>query len=327
MGDFYGGNTGGYQIAAQLGRQSMDANEARIQNWQDKTLQYNLLGKADKAQASEDETRDVEKDITSVPKIYKTGQTLSEAAGAFGRGFSRGVQQAAAGVAKGTAVTAEEAILGSGKVFTSAGVSGVSQAALRGARGARAVLSEAGAGSQVFGEGAKGLSGLSGVEGVVGGALAKASAGAGGVLTEGAETFAKVGGKAVGLLGAGIAVGEDFDNFFNTGNIFNKVGSDGTIQKQTLGEDVGNVATLFAGGLDILAAFTGGALAPLAVAANIAAATESTVASIDADSKEKQQDTKDAPPSKPPPPQAPPVFAQLGILASQSHDPLQYIGG
>jgi len=326
MGDFYGGNTGSFQIAAQLGRQAFDTNEARIQNYADKTIQYNLLGKADKAQASQDETRDVEKDITSVPKVYKTGQTLSEAGRAFGTGFTRGVQQAAAGVGKGTAVTAEEAILGSGKVFTSAGLSGVGQAAARGARGARAVLSEAGAGTKIFGAGAEGVSGLTGIEGVVGGALAKASAGAGGVLTEGAETFAKVGGKAVGLLGAGIAAGEDIDNFFNTGNIFNKVGSDGKIQKQTLGEDVGNVATLFAGGLDILAAFTGGALAPLAVAANIAAATESTVASISADSAQKKQDTKDAPPSTPPPQQAPPAFAQFGLLASQSHNPLNHIG-
>ena len=142
----------------------------------------------------------------------------------------------------------------------------------------------------------------------------------------GAQLFGKVAGKAVGQIGTGIAVYEDVDNFFQTGNIFNSKNADGSIQKNTLGEDIGNIATIGAGALDVLAAFTGGALAPIALAANIAAATESTVATEEADSAQEKTDESNPPPAKPPPPTAPAAFGQYGLLANQSHNPLNHIG-
>ena len=51
--------------------------------------------------------------------------------------------------------------------------------------------------------------------------------------------------------------------------------------------------------MDVLAAFTGGALAPIALAANIAAATESTIATQEADSAQQKTDESNPPPAKP----------------------------
>ena len=277
-----------YQLSNQLGQQALDINEAKLQNFKTDTLSYNLLQKQDKQKASDDETKDVEKDIASVPKVYKTTAAFAEAG--------------------------KEVV---GGVYAGRTAQGLSE-------GAR-VLQEAGEGSKLFAtarfgsEGVTAVKELTGVEGIASRALL------GEATSAAAETFAKVGGKALGELGAGIDVGEDIDNLFNTGNLFKSVGPDGKVQEQSTAEIVGNVATIGAGLLDVAAAFTGGALAPLAVAANIAAATESTAASIAADQKEKQVDSKDPPPSKPPPAVAPPAFAQLGIVSNQSHNPLAQI--
>ena len=119
---------------------------------------------------------------------------------------------------------------------------------------------------------------------------------------------------------------QDFDNLWNTGNIFNTKDAAGNTVKQNLGQDIGNIATIGAGLLDVAAVFTGGALAPIAAAANVAAATTSTISSIDADEKEKSTDAKDAPPANPPPQIAPQGFSQFGILANRSHNPLEHIG-
>lgn len=290
-------NAQAYSIANQLGRQALDINEAKLGAYENKTLQYNLLDKADKQKASDDETKDVEKDIASVPKVYKTTTALLRAGRAGVVGTARGIAQSSNEI-------------GSGEVLGSA--------VIRGAKGATAELSRAGEGAKIFGKGATAAEDITGVEGIVTSTLLKAGGG---------EKFAKIAGKGAGLLGAGLAIGDDIDNFFSTGNIFNKVGTDGKVEKQTLGEDVGNVATIVGGALDVVAAFTGGALAPVAAAVNIAAATDSTVSSIEADKAEKQRDTKEAPPAKPPPAVAPAAFAQYGLLANQSHNPLQHIGG
>jgi len=271
-----------YQTANQLGQQALDINEAKLQNFKTDTLSYNLLQKADKQKASDDETKDAEKDIASVPKVYKTAATFAEAG--------------------------KEVV---GGVYAGRTVQGLSE-------GAR-VLQSAGEGSKIFGEGATAVKELTGVEGIASRALL------GSATSAGAEVFAKVGGKALGELGAGIDVGEDIDNLFTTGNIFKSVGPDGKVEEATTAEKIGNIATIGAGILDVAAAFTGGALAPLAAAANIAAATESTAASIEADQKEKQVDSKDPPPANPPSAVAPPAFAQLGIVSNQSHNPLAQI--
>jgi len=277
-----------FALQNQLGQQALDMNEAKLQNFKTDTLSYNLLQRQDKQEASKDEEEDVAKDIASVPKVYKTTAAFAEAG--------------------------KEVV---GGVYAGRTAQGLSE-------GAR-VLQEAGEGSKLFAtarfgsEGVTAVKELTGVEGIASRALL------GSATSAAAETFAKVGGKALGELGAGIDVGEDIDNFFQTGNIFKSVGEDGKVKTESTGEIVGNVMTIGAGILDVAAAFTGGALAPIAAAANIAAATESTAASLEADQDQKKEDDKSAPPAKPPPSVAPAAFAQLGLMANQSHNPINHI--
>ena len=185
-----------------------------------------------------------------------------------------------------------------------------------GVSGAKNFLDETGDTEKLFGAGGMAVKDMSGIEGIVGSALVKG----------GGEAFAKFGAKAVGDVGVGINVVGDIDNFVQTGNIFNSKNADGSIKKATIGQDVGNIGTIVAGGLDIAAAFTGGALAPLAAAANIAVAAESTTADMMADSAQAKTDSKDSPGPNPPAPTAPQAFAQLGMVANQSHNPLDRIG-
>jgi hypothetical protein len=185
-----------------------------------------------------------------------------------------------------------------------------------GITGAKNFLDETGDTEKLFGEGAMAVEKMGGVEGIVAQALVKG----------GGETFAKFGAKAVGDVGAGINIIGDFDNLLQTGNPFNSKNADGSIKKATLGQDVGNVGTILAGGLDILAAFTGGALAPIAAAANIAVAAESTAADMIANAKQATLDSKDAPGPNAPLNIAPAAFSALGMLANQSHNPLDRIG-
>lgn len=308
-----------FTLQNQLGQQSIDINEAKLENYNTKTLLYNQLNNNEKEKVSEDDRKDVESDIVKVPDVVKTAKALKEAGGAFSRGTTRGLQAAAR--AKG-GLTAGEAVLGEGNVLRNVGLRDVGSALARGARGAAKSIaeSEAAQGTKLFGEGSVALKDIGGFEGIAARTLAGEAAGAG------AEIFGKVAGKAVGQIGTGIAVYQDFDNLIQTGNIFNSKNADGTIKKNTIGEDVGNIATIAAGGLDVLAAFTGGALAPIALAANLAAATESTIATTEADQADEKQDESNPPPAKPPPSQAPAAFAQYGLLANQSHNPLNHIG-
>ncbi len=174
---------------------------------------------------------------------------------------------------------------------------------------------EVGQSAKLFGEGATAAKDITGVEGVIAGALLKG----------GGETFAKVGAKAFGAVGTGIAAYQDIDNLVETGNIFNTKDAAGNVVKQNLGVDIGNIATIVGGALDVATAFTGGALAPVAAAVNLFAAVDSAVAGVEEDKAEKAIDEKDAPDANPPTQEAPTAFAQFGLLANQSHDPLARI--
>jgi len=174
---------------------------------------------------------------------------------------------------------------------------------------------EVGQSAKIFGEGATAAKDITGVEGVIAGALLKG----------GGETFAKAGAKAFGAVGAGIAAYQDIDDLVETGSLLKTKDAAGNIVDQNIGVTIGNFATLLGGALDIGVAFTGGALAPVAAAVNLFAAVDSAVAGVEQDKEEKAEDEKDAPDATPPPPVAPAAFAQFGLLANQSHDPLARI--
>ena len=176
-------------------------------------------------------------------------------------------------------------------------------------------FAEVGEGTKLFGKGATAVKDLTGVEGVVAGALVKG----------GGETFAKVGAKGLGALGAGIALYQDADNLLDTGSLLKKTDAAGNAVNLNAGVLVGNAATVIGGALDIATAFTGGALAPIAAAVNIFAAVDSAVSGMEQDNADKKVDEKDKPDSTPPPATAPAAFQQFGILANQSHNPLHHI--
>jgi hypothetical protein len=322
MADYYGGHAQAFAVANQMGQHAADVNELMSNGWKTQSLAFKTLDHQEQDKVDGDVKKDFETDITKVDKVYGTGRAVSGAAGAFGRGFTRSLQQTAAGLGKGEQVTAEAALLGSGKVFTSAGVSGTAQAIARGGRGALATLTEAGQGSKLFAterfgaEGVTAAKDLTGVEGIAAAGILKAGGG---------EAFAKIGAKGLSAVGTGIAAYQDIDNLVETGNIFNTRDAAGNVVKQNLGVDVGNVATLVGGALDVAAAFTGGALAPIAAAVNLFAAVDSTVAGVEQDKAEKKQDETDMKPGAAPAAIAPQAFAQFGILANQAHNPLNHI--
>ena len=303
MGDFYGSHAGAYQTANSLGIQARDINESRLENWKQASLQFKTLDGREQDKKDADIKTDVESDVTKLDSVYMVGKTGVKAGTAFSKGVARGLEQASGKV------------LGSGEVITSVSAGDVGSALARGAKGAGQELVQAGRGTKIFGEGATAVKDLSGVEGVVAGALVKG----------GGETFAKIGAKGLGAVGTGLAVYSDIDNFINTGNIFNEKDAAGNVVKQNLGEDIGNIATIVGGALDVATAFTGGALAPLAAAVNIFAAVDSAVSGLEQDKAEKEADEKGLNPGSAPPAQSPQAFAQFGILANQSHNPLQHI--
>jgi len=285
------GHTQATQISNQLGQQSLDMNEANLSNWKLNTLLHHQKTNADKGKSTQDTRDDVTEDVVKVPVVAKTLKTTAKATRAFGVGAYRGATQAetVGGAVKG----------------------GVGRAA----NGAYQELKQGGQGSKLFGEGSVAVKDMEGVEGIIGAGLVKG----------GGELFAKVAAKGVGAVGLGIQTIGDVENLKETGSIFNtKV--DGKIVKGTTAQDVGNVSTLLAGGLDVAAAATGGFLAPIAAAANIFAAVESTIANEKADAKRKAQDKTSTPSTQPPPAINTAAFGQLGLVANVSHNPLDHIG-
>jgi len=318
MGDFYGSHAAAYSTANSLGIQARDVNESRLENWKQASLAFKTLDGREQDKKDADIKTDVESDVTKLDSVYMVGKAGVKAGTAFSKGVARGLEGAAA--AKG--LSAADATLGSGKVLSSVSAGDVGSALARGAKGAGQELTQAGRGSKLFAtarfgeEGVTAAKDLTGVEGVVAGTLLKG----------GGETFAKIGAKGLGAVGTGLAVYSDIDNFINTGNIFNEKDAAGNVVKQNLGEDIGNVATIVGGALDVAAAFTGGALAPLAAAVNIFAAVDSAVSGLAQDKAEKEADEKGLNPgSAAPASQSPQAFAQFGILANQSHNPLNHI--
>jgi|9_EtaG_2_1085328.scaffolds.fasta_scaffold04089_1 hypothetical protein len=334
MGDFYGSHAAAYSTANSLGIQARDINESRLENWKQSSLAFKTLDGRERDKKDADIKTDVESDVTKVDSVYLVGKTGAKAGVAFGKGFAREALAAGAmerttptglGIAEAFAPSRPSIgkdanfILDAGPEDFGPGAFGSARkfgsAVKSGAKEAGGVISEAGEGTKLFGEGATAVKDLTGVEGVVAGALVKG----------GGETFAKLGAKGLGAVGTGLAVYSDVDNFINTGNIFNEKDAAGNVVKQNLGEDIGNVATIVGGALDVAAAFTGGALAPIAAAVNIFAAVDSAVSGIEQDKAEKEADEKGLNPGSAPPAQSPQAFAQFGILANQSHNPLQHI--
>jgi hypothetical protein len=285
MADYYGGHAQAYSIQNQLGQHSADVNELRSNGWKTQSLAFKTLDHQEQDKQDKDLKTDAESDITKVDTVYGVGK-----AGA------RAVQGATTVLKYGGTVRQAGAVAGK-------------------------ALGEFGEGSKLFAterfgsEGVTAAKDITGVEGVVAGTLLKG----------GGETFAKVGAKGFALAGSGLAAYQDIDNLMDTGNMFNTKDAAGNVVKQNLGVDIGNVATIVGGALDVATAFTGGALAPFAAAVNLFAAVDSGISGMEQDKANKATDEKDMKPGAPPTTVAPQAFAQYGILANQAHNPLNHI--
>lgn len=269
----------GYAIQNQLGQQSADMNELRLNGWKTQTLAFKTLDAREQDKKDADLKSDAESDVTKVDQVYSVAKA-----------GTRAVQ--GAGI-----------VLKEGGTFKQAGAV------------AGKALAEVGEGTKLFGQGATAVKDLTGVEGVIAGTLVKG----------GGETFAKVGAKGLGALGAGIALYQDADNFMDTGSLLKKKDAAGNDVNLNAGVVVGNAATVLGGALDVATAFTGGALAPIAAAVNIFAAVDSAVSGMEQDNEDKKEDEKNRPSAAPPSQTAPASFQQFGIVANQSHDPLAHI--
>ena len=269
----------GYAIQNQLGQQSRDMNELRLNGWKTQTLAFKNLDGREQDKRDKDVKADVESDVTKVDQVYGVGKATVRAAQGAGTVLKYGG-------------TARQAGAVAGKAFA-----------------------EVGQGSKLFGEGATAVKDMTGVEGVIANTLVKG----------GGEAFAKVGAKAFGAVGAGIAAYQDIDDLVDTGSLLKHKDAAGNVVDLNAGMVVGNAATLIGGALDVATAFTGGALAPLAAAVNIFSAVDSAISGMEQDSADKKEDEKDKPSSTPPPATAPAAFQQYGIIANQSHNPLNHI--
>ena len=219
MADYYGGHAQAFALSNQLGQHAADVNELRSNGWKTQSLAFKTLDHQEQDRQDKDLKSDVESDVSKVDTVY-------------------GVGKAGARAVQGAVIVAQQG----GSVGEAAAVAGKA-------------LGEFGEGTKLFATerfGAAGVTAakdLTGVEGIVAKTLLKG----------GGETFAKVGTKAFGLAGTGIAAYQDIDNLFDTGNIFNTKDAAGNVVKQNLGVDIGNVATIVGGALDVATAFTVGA--------------------------------------------------------------------
>ena len=241
------------------------------------------------------------------------GEAISDA----GTGVSRGVSTLGSALADGAGTTGtalKGGIVGFGQGLNEAG----GGFALRGL----GTADEPGVLRSVAGGG----EGLTGVEGIIQKGLVKAGGG---------ETLGLVGGKAFGAIGGLVDAGGDINSLIKTGgkSMYTRVDSATGKRVEDSGIDkAGDILTEVGSAADVISAFTGGLLAPIAGAITLAGAGLSAIGSIEdekSDDKEvgiKSDGTTDAS-------VAPkmnggaiaPAYASLGFVGNMSHNPLSHI--
>ena len=152
---------------------------------------------------------------------------------------------------------------------------------------------------------------LTGVESVAQKGLRLAGAG---------DKVAFAGAKVAGNIGAVLDIGKGIDNLIQSGNVF-KDADTGKMESKT--DIAGDLLTVAGGALDVAAAFTGGLLAPVAAAVNLAGAATSTAGSVEDELKAKS-DLKAQTPSKPTAVSSP-EYETLGFVANMAQDPTKSI--
>ena len=285
---------------ATLHENELHSQMSNLRNTTDLSNQLaDLKFKADTAkQDKKDETSNSETVVSDSGTLTKVGTLAkSTAAGVEAVAASNETQRAVSGFS-GVAETPGSALSRGAGAFT---------------QGAGAEFEGADATAEGVGSAVKGFSG---VEEIAAGVLGKV-AGVG-------DATKFIAGKAAGELGAGIDIVKLGSNLLTTGNVFESDDGPGgaKVEENTLSK-IGDVATIAAGAADLLAVFTGGILAPVAAAANLAAAGISGAGAIE----QQKTDDKTQQGNKPVDQTigAGPAFSAYGFVGQQSHDPIAAI--
>ena len=69
-----------FQIQNQLGQQSADMNELRLNGWKTQTIAFKALDGREQDKKDADIKTDVESDVTKVDQVYKVGRATGRAA-------------------------------------------------------------------------------------------------------------------------------------------------------------------------------------------------------------------------------------------------------
>tara|TARA_R110000796_G_scaffold157650_2_gene274334 strand:+ start:188 stop:1252 length:1065 start_codon:yes stop_codon:yes gene_type:complete len=261
-------------------------------------------------------------------------EATASAVAATGRIASQSAFLAGSGAAmsgRAAAVT-EDASASLGRIATlKAGASGVADSVKAGASTLKTAASGFGTGLDATGGAAKTfgelseLGGLSGTEGIVQKSILKLG---------GKEGLGFVAAKASGTIGGIMDVGKQFDSLIDSGgkSAFTRTDGQGNQVELSTTDKWGEGLTEAGSVLDVVAGFTGGWLAPLAAAVNLAGQATEAVGSIEDEKADNKAAGigKDGKAGPAPPEAGAPVseaFTSLGFVGNVNHNPMAHISG
>ena len=256
----------------------------------------------------------------------RAGAEATSAAAAVGRVgpvASQSAFLADSGAAMGgrTAAVTEDASASLGRIATlKAGASTLKTAA----SGFGTGLDATGGAAKSFGELSQ-LGGLSGTEGIVQKGILKLG---------GKEGLGFVAAKASGTIGGIMDVGKQFDSLIDTDgkSAFTRTDGKGNQVALSTTDKWGEGLTEAGSVLDVAAAFTGGWLAPLAAAVNLAGQATEAVGSIEDEKADNKAagigaDGKSGPAPKQAGAPISEAFTSLGFVGNVNHNPMAHISG
>lgn len=260
--------------------------------------------------------------------------TAASTAARIGPVASQSAFLADSGAAMGgrAAAVTEDASASLGRIATlKAGASGVADTLKSGAvtfktaaSGFGTGLDATGGAGKTFGELSQ-LGGLSGTEGIVQKSILKLG---------GKEGLGFVAAKASGTIGGIMDVGKQFDSLIDTGgkSAFTRTDGKGNQVALSTTDKWGEGLTEAGSVLDVVAGFTGGWLAPLAAAVNLAGQATEAVGSIEDEKADNKAagigtDGKSGPAPKEAGAPISEAFTSLGFVGNVNHNPMAHISG
>ena len=322
MGDLYGIRNS--QLESHMNQSSQSQyDSARDTRNVAEVSAFNNGVKARRSKDNENTTIDGVQNLQTMSKVYTVGRAgvMGVQGGAAGAGSAysmarSGIKAAPKGsfdLAESTRVATTAPVEGSVASSTVAGVKGAVSGTARG-------ISDAGGAGQSVSEIADNLSGVE----KIGGKAAE-------VLNIGKAGQA-VAGKSLGAVGGIMTLGDQLDSLYNTGgkSMFDRTDSTGKEVRESGTDEAGQLLTEAGTVADVMAVASGGFLAPLAAAIGVVGGVVSAVGSYEDDKAADAaagigKDGKKGPAPKPVGQAISNAYGSLGMMGSQSHNPLSAI--